>query len=71
MELDEALERQMPHIAQIEGELADLRQKYARLQGVLAEERERIGRVVRHLKIIRRKWIESRRLLTEASADRT
>ena len=68
--LADALARQTEHSARVERELAHLRQEHRKLQVVLAREKDRIGRAVRDLKLIRETWLNSRRLLAEASADR-
>jgi hypothetical protein len=51
VEIEEALVSQMAHTARMAEELAQLRQEHRKLQAVVAREKERIGRVVRDLKI--------------------
>ena len=70
VEIEEALVSQMAHTARVAEELAQLRQEHQKLQAVVAREKERIGRVVRDIKVMRQAWLNGRRLLAEASADR-
>jgi hypothetical protein len=58
------------HSDRMEEELLQLREEHTKVLHALAGEKERIGRVVRDLRSIREAWLDSRKLLTEASTER-